>query len=40
MLGNKRGPIYAQIQAYLKRVLTPNERNAIDKLLDGMPLRD
>jgi hypothetical protein len=37
MLGNHRGPVYAALQAYLKRVLTPNERQALDRLIDGMP---
>lgn len=41
MQGNHRGPIYGQVQALLGRVLTPDERTRLDKLLDsfGAPSR-
>ncbi len=34
--GNKRGPIYAQIQAALKRHLTPDEKTRLDRYLDSI----
>lgn len=34
MQGNHRGPIYASVQAALRRVLTPDERIRLDKALD------
>lgn len=36
MSPNNRGPIYATVQAALQRVLTPDERNLLDRFLDGL----
>lgn len=34
--GNKRGPIYGEIQACLKRHLTPDEKIRLDRYLDSI----
>lgn len=36
MSPNHRGPIYAQINAALQRVMTPDEKIRLDKVLDSM----
>ena len=37
--GNRRGPIYAAIRAEMKRVLTPDEKIRLDRVLDSLGVK-